>query len=166
MGGLKPNMRNRYGKKSYKDYLRCSHVSLVEISETEDSLFECVQRWLARCPYLHDDKDWNFWILYCEGIEKMKKHERNMILTQKDLTKEKLSENLINLRKQHERWSLLLDKTIFEQIRKKEKIRLTFEAFLGALFINLYRKEWSLQVPHQILTDIMDIEKVLRAFRT
>lgn len=69
---------------------------------------------------------------------------------------------------------LLKQKAVFEQIfsidayeelRAKNSVRLSRSAFLGALFITLWRTEPRLSQPYQILSLLMDIDSLMTKFR-
>merc|ERR1712070_730589 len=65
----------------------------------------------------------------------------------------------------NKRWDIVLKRQVYEDLLKMKRIRLSFEAFQGCIFINIYRTEKAMQLPFQILTDIMDIDESLRIFR-
>jgi len=164
--GLKPQWRNRYGKKDYKEFLRAQHRAIVAASEDEDDLLTLVCDWLARCPFVVGEfSSCSFWKEFRKGVRKMLNEEIQQIEGQTDLDEVEREEMLEETRQNHEGWRLVFDEDYFNELQRKNKIKWTYGAFQGAIFINHYRNHPSLQMPHKILVDLLDIETAMRQFR-
>jgi len=163
--GLRPEWRNRYAKRDYKEFLRPEHQKLVIEAENGPNLFGVTCAWLARCPFLFDWQ-WDFWSAYQDAVEKMCDEEIDEVLKNSEITAENREEKIQEVEERQKFWQHIFDREVFEVDRKKGKVRWTYEAFQGAIFINLYRNNPALQMPFQLLKDFMDIETAMRTFRT
>ncbi len=53
--GLKRAARLNYQKGDYTQPLQPEHKALIEHIETQSSLFDLIERWLERTPFMSDD---------------------------------------------------------------------------------------------------------------
>jgi len=63
------------------------------------------------------------------------------------------------------KFDALFDKAIWNREMQQGSRRLSYEAFMAALFINLYRDEPILHIPYLILTALVDIDETLTMWR-
>ncbi len=63
------------------------------------------------------------------------------------------------------RFDAVFDETAWEQEVREGSRRFSYEAFMAALFISLYREEPVLQLPFQILETLIDIDETLTLWR-
>jgi tryptophan 2,3-dioxygenase len=61
--GLKPELRKMYDKGAYYSRLSTAHQEIIKQSECDPSLFQLIERWLERTPFL-DFQGFNFWASY------------------------------------------------------------------------------------------------------
>ncbi len=139
--GLK--MDHRFEQKYYQKQLREEHIQEIEKAETLPSMFELLDKWLSRIPFLSH----TYWIDDQEFINNYKKHYT-----------ENLSESdYKNLQIQS-----------FDDFFLKEEnrsYRLSHKAAQSLLFINLYRQYPMLQSPYRILSLILEIDELMASFR-
>jgi tryptophan 2,3-dioxygenase len=154
--GLLEKDRLRIEGHSYSATLREDHVDLVTRSENAPSLFDYVEQWLARTPFLRT-KDFNFIAVYHDVAEAKHAATRSAL----DGHPDQLAAFENGIRK----FDAIFDKAVWDQDVKQGSRRLTYEAFMAALFINLYRDEPILHMPYLILTAIVDVDETLTMWR-
>ena len=66
--GLDPKSRMRYSGKHYCAYLKEDHADTIKELEKQSSLFDLVEKWLERTPFVAMD-EYNFWENYSEAIQ-------------------------------------------------------------------------------------------------
>lgn len=154
--GLLETDRVRIEGHNYMATLREDHVTLVNESESAASLFDHVNRWLARTPLLQTE-DFDFVATYRRILQSRNAASRTALEGQPD----KLAAFEAGIRK----FDAVFDRTIWDEEVRRGIHRLSYEAFMAALFINLYRDEPLLHVPYRILTAIVDIDENFTMWR-
>ena len=135
--GLK--FEHRYGKEYYTSQLRQPEVDVIKTAEREPSLLQLVNSWLERMPFGD-----GFWTVYRQRYQ------------------ESLADN--------ERSNLdLFDKIFFGDASPEgasgEGRSLSSSACRAALFIMLYRGYPILQLPFQVLNQLLEIDEQLSTWR-
>ena len=141
---------------SYSDTLRADHVELVIESESSPSLFDYVERWLSRTPFVRSS-DFDFVAEY-----------QAVVRAKHDATRASLSGNADQLQAFEagiRKFDAIFDRGIWQAEVLQGSRRLSYDAFMAALFINLYRDEPILQNPYRILTALIDIDASLTLWR-
>lgn len=154
--GLLERDRLRIEGHSYSATLRKDHVDLVTRSEQSPSLFDHVERWLSRTPFLQT-KDFDFVATY-----------RDLVRSKHDATRSSLTgnpEQLAAFENGVKKFDAVLDKAVWQRDVEQGTRRLSYEAFMAALFINLYRDEPILHMPYMVLTAIVDIDEAFTMWR-
>ena len=162
--GMLPTQRIKFGKQKYDEYLDKKDQKRVIKLENEISLFELLQKWLERTPFLQFE-EFNFWKSYQSSVLEMINKDINRIsenLTLDDIAKTKSLDNYKSIIKTYE---ALFDNDKYDILISKGHRRLSQKATLGALFIQLYRDEPILQLPHKLLTQLVDIDHNLTSWR-
>jgi len=158
--GLNEEQRLNYNQYSFTKALKPEH--LVKINDI--SLFQLVENWLARNPFLQD-VDFNFWQAYQNSVREMIQLERNLISTSLHLSATEKQRKLIITEGIEQTFQSLFDQQQFEKLRTENVYRLRHEAFVGALFILLYRDQPILQMPFRLLQSLIDIDEAMTAWR-
>jgi len=154
--GLLERDRLRIEGHSYIATLRQDHVDLVTRSEQSPSLFDHVERWLSRTPFLKT-KDFDFVSTY-----------RDLVKAKHDATRSSLAdhpEQLAAFEQGVKKFDAVLDKAAWQREVEQGTRRLSYEAFMAALFINLYRDEPILHMPYMVLTAMVDIDEAFTMWR-
>jgi len=141
---------------SYSDTLRADHAELVIESESSPSLFDYVERWLSRTPFVRSS-DFDFVAEY-----------QAVVRAKHDATRDSLSGSADQLRAFEagiRKFDAIFDRAIWEAEVLQGSRRFSYDAFMAALFINLYRDEPILQNPYRILTALIDIDASLTLWR-
>ncbi len=162
--GLKPELRKAYDKSAYYSRLSPVHQEMIQRAEHEPSLFQLVERWLERTPFL-DFQGFNFWTSYRVAVTKMLESDRGIIQTNPTLSSEERNAQLHELAQTEQSFVALFDEHKHNQLVKKGERRLSYRATHAALLINLYRDEPILHLPFRLLTVLIDIDELLTAWR-
>jgi tryptophan 2,3-dioxygenase len=129
----------RHGKEYYTSQLRQEHVDLIKKAETDLSFLQLVNDWLERMPYPEGkESSWDFWKEY----------------------KETYSNSLAEAEKNNLE---LFDEVFFTH--KETHYTLSAKANRAALFIMLYRGYPLLQLPFQLLNNLLEIDEQLSTWR-
>jgi tryptophan 2,3-dioxygenase len=162
--GLKPDDRLQYGSCPYHSEYTPNDRQMVVAAEKEDSLFDLVDKWLSRTPFI-DHNNFKFLKEFSTAFVKTTEEEISLINSSKVMSDNE-KELRVNMAKQSlEYVQSTLSEEKFNQMQKDGKIRLSFKAFLGALFINLYRDQPILRMPFTLLSTILDIDEHLNIWR-
>ena len=162
--GLKTDNRMKFSKQKYTDFLSKAEVKLVEKYEKNKSLFDLVQEWLERTPFI-ESKEFNFWESYKNAIKQMLDNDIKIIKKNKNLDKASQAEQIDNYKNIYKNYDSLFDEKKYVKLIKNGSKRLSQKASLAALFIMLYRDEPILQAPFKLLTKLIDIDQSLNAWR-
>jgi tryptophan 2,3-dioxygenase len=138
----------RHGKEYYTAQLRPEHVDLIKNAESQQSFLQLVNDWLERMPFFDNSTLWNeygnagnehpFWEKYKERY--------------KDSLAEAEKNNL-----------QVFDEVFFQQ--RESHYTLSAKANRAALFIMLYRGYPLLQLPFQLLNNLLEIDEQLSTWR-
>ena len=156
--GLDPSKRIRFNQVSYEKHLSEKYREQVLISEKEPSLFDLVEKWLERTPFL-DNKEFVFWKEYRRAVIAMLQEDRAYIEGNSQLSKEQAKQSLIEMDQSVETFDALFDEKKYEELRTSGQWRFSFKALHAALFINIYRDQPALQQPFQLLQSLLDIDE-------
>jgi len=162
--GLKRDTRVKFSKHDYKDFFSESEKKMVEKYENEKSIFDLVEEWLERIPFM-ESKEFHFWKLYKKAIEKMLDDDIKIIQKNPNLDKNSKVEQIKNYKNIYKNYDSLFDEKKHVKLIKSGAKRLSQKASLAALFIMLYRDEPILQAPFKLLTKLIDIDQALNAWR-
>lgn len=139
----------RHGKEYYTAQLRQEHVDLIKNAETSHSFLQLVNDWLERMPLFADKEIWKdypattgdehpFWAQY------KKSYSNSLAEAEKN-----------NLD--------AFDEVMFHH--KETHYTLSAKANRAALFIMLYRGYPLLQLPFQLLNNLLEIDEQLSTWR-
>ena len=162
--GMEGENRVRFGKQRYDELLESNDRSKALKSESSPSLFILLENWLERTPFLQFE-EFNFWESYQKSVEKMISDDIDRInknTTLDDSAREISLNNYSNIKKTYE---ALFDESKYQKLLKNGHRRMSQKATLGALFIKLYRNEPVLQLPHRLLTQLVDMDQLLTSWR-
>ncbi len=162
--GLKSENRLQYNNDDYFNTLSPEHRKLVLESMESMSLFELVQKWLERTPFLNSG-DFNFWDMYKLTVEQMLDKERQVIYDNMTLSEEKKENQLKQNRVTREHFEALFMEDRYNELMKKGVTRLSLRAALAALFINLYRDEPILHMPFVFLNSLLEMDELFTTWR-
>ena len=140
----------RHGKEYYTAQLRTEHVDLIKKAESDHSFLQLVNDWLERMPFFNDESLWKefessgseevhpFWNAYKNSYaNSLAEAEKNNIEA--------------------------FDEVMF--FHKETHYTLSAKANRAALFIMLYRGYPLLQLPFQLLNNLLEIDEQLSTWR-
>lgn len=149
---------------NYVATLRADHGQMVIESEQSPSVFDHVERWLARLPFVHT-AEYDFATEYEKAVSEMHAIGRAKIENHPSLNDDARRKQLEAFESSVQRFDVVFDKDSWVHDVEDGGRRFSHEAFMAALFINLYREEPLLQVPFQILETLIDIDEILTLWR-
>ncbi|RPI19602.1 MAG: tryptophan 2,3-dioxygenase [Ignavibacteriae bacterium] len=162
--GLKSENRVQYNNIDYFNALNEEHRRQILASMENISLFEMVEKWLERTPFLKF-AGFDFWEEYKNTVENMIENERQIILTNPTLSEKKKETQLQQNAKTLEHFEALYDEEKHNELEKEGVVRLSLRATLAALFINLYRDEPILHLPFRFLNALAEMDEMFATWR-
>ncbi|MBZ0203050.1 MAG: tryptophan 2,3-dioxygenase [Ignavibacteria bacterium] len=162
--GLSDEKRIQYNNVDYLNTLEEPHRKLIMETVKQPSLFELVQKWLERTPFLNS-AGFNFWQSYKQAVDRMLEQDRNIILENNTLTEKKREFQLKQLELTRENYESLFDETKYNVLLKEGKRHLSNRSMLAAIFINLYRDEPILHLPFMLLNRLVEIDELFTTWR-
>ena len=164
MTGLNIENRVKLDEKNYYSLVSDEHQKMLLDSQNSVSLFDAVDQWLSRIPFLKIDK-FDFWEHYKNAVGTMMENEKQIILTNPSFTEEKREKQLKVFEGTVEKFEALLNEDKHNELVKQGVRRLSYKSTLAALFINLYRDEPILHLPFRFLTYLADIDELFTTWR-
>jgi tryptophan 2,3-dioxygenase len=137
---------------------------LLEASEAQPSLHDLLEMWLARVPFLALG-DFEFSSAYRLAVTQMLDRDRKIIESHPTLHGQSQREQLDLLAHTSAEFDVLFDPELWAAQVEEGKRRLSHQAFMAALFINLYRDEPILQMPFRFLSVLVDIDEGFTMWR-
>jgi tryptophan 2,3-dioxygenase len=138
----------RHGQEYYTAQLRQEHIDLIKEAEKSQSLIDLLSGWLERMPFFDDAELWKdfpsassehpFWEAYTNI------YQTSLAEAEKD-----------NLQ--------YFEQVFFQQ--RESHYKLSAKANRAALFIMLYRGYPLLQMPFQLLNELLNIDEGLSSWR-
>ena len=162
--GKRPEDRIQYGKQRYNQLLDDADVESVLKSENEPSLFELLENWLERTPFLQMD-EFNFWESYQSAVKDMVENDIAKIKSNTQFDDETINNSLKQYEIIQRTYNALFDEDEYKKLQKDGHRRLSQKATLGALFIQLYRDEPITQLPHRLLNQLINIDQLFTSWR-
>ncbi len=162
--GLKTDARLTYNSMPYHSFVSEEEKAKLIAGEKQNSLFELLDSWLARTPFLQTG-DFDFWSTYQEAVRKLFHEDREVIRAHTILTQEEKDRNLKQVDGNEETFSALFDEKKYEELRVQGGYRLSYKAMHAVLLIQLYRDQPVLQLPFQLITALQDIDELMTTWR-
>ena len=162
--GLSDEKRIQYNNIDYLNTLEAAHRELILQTVKERSLFELVEKWLERTPFLNS-QSFNFWQSYKEAVERMLEEETKIIMENATLTEKKRELQLKNIKLNIENFEALFDEQKHNELVKEGRRQLSNRSMLAAIFINLYRDEPILHLPFMLLNYLVEVDELFAEWR-
>ena len=164
MLGLPNKQRITYHGHEYSSVFPVyQQLELKKIYE-QGTLFDTVNAWLERTPFLELD-GFNFVEEYKVAVKSMLDKEKEAIVSTEYLTDTEKQQRLKMVGGTDTYFESILDRDKHNELVAEGKKRLSYEATLAALFINLYRDEPILHLPFQFMTCLIDIDNQMTTWR-
>ena len=162
--GMRRADRANFSAAPYTSRLKPGDRARIEAAEREPSLFDLIDRWLARTPFLSFG-DFDFWRAYRSAVDAMLEADRRHIRTNPTLTEEEKDRQLRKLEATRADFEALFDADRHAALVAQGARRLSHQALLAALLINLYRDEPILQLPFRLLSLLVDVDENFTTWR-
>lgn len=147
----------RHGKEYYTSQLRSEHVDLIKNAENGQSFLQLVNAWLERMPFFDDEEGWiNFTVIEPSKLEDAK----GLLHPFWREYKHRYSNSLAEAEKNNVE---AFDEVFCEH--RASHYTLSAKANRAALFIMLYRGYPMLQLPFQLLNNLLEIDEQLSTWR-
>lgn len=162
--GLRIEQRFKYGNQEYYDSYLNDDKNLLKRIEKEPSLFDVVERWLQRTPFL-SLSDFNFAEFYQKAVQKILEEEKNEISSDQNLSAESRKMRLQMINDNEQRFNSIFNENEHNKRIERGERRFSYKAMLAALFIHLYRHQPILHLPYKLLADLLDIDELFTTWR-
>lgn len=162
--GLRPEKRLTYNEKSYNVVFSDDKKQTLKDLETKKSLFELVESWLERTPFL-EVGDFKFKEKYLQAVQNMVDREQNAIESTEYLEEEAKNIRIKMLKEMQFYIETSLDEEKHNELINSGNVRLSYKATIAALLINLYRDEPILRSPYILLNKITEMDEQFTMWR-
>lgn len=161
--GMRRGDRLQVNDAPYTSRFTGEDVARVEASEKEPSLFDLIEGWLERTPFLHFG-DFDFWREYRRAVDAMLAADRASIRSNPTLTDDEKARQLEGVEATAHRFADLFEEGAGEPQTAPGR-HFSRRALQAALLINLYRDEPILHLPFRLLALLADIERNFTTWR-
>jgi tryptophan 2,3-dioxygenase len=162
--GLKIENRLQFNNTPFYKHLTPSQQSEMENILKRESLFDLVDKWLTRTPFLKFD-DFDFWSEYQKSVTQMFTEDQEVVKTNPRLSPEEKERTLNVLKDSFSTFQNLFSETEYKKLQESGAIRISFQAFHAALLIQSYRDQPIFQIPFKILSCLLDIDELMTQWR-
>lgn len=162
--GLKPDARINYNSAPYQHAVNDEERKVLTRVETEPSLFDHLDAWLARTPFLQID-GFDFWKHYQEAVTSLFAEDRKTVENHPFLKDEEKEKSLKEIDGSKETFQALFDEKKYNELRAAGSFRLSYRALHAALLIQLYREQPAFNLPYQLLRALQDIDELMTTWR-
>lgn len=162
--GMRPAQRVRYSEAPYTSRLKPEDRARLEAAEQEPSLFDRVEHWLERTPFLHFGA-FDFWHAYQEAVAAMLEKDRHLVEHNPVLTEAEKAAQLRMQQTTARHFEALFDPHRYEVLRESGVRRLSHQALQAALLIHLYRDQPILHLPFRLLSLLVDLDEHFTQWR-
>jgi tryptophan 2,3-dioxygenase len=137
----------------FDDQLRAESQKQFKTAETSPSLFEQVDSWLSRTPFV-DWKEYKFHNAYMDAVHEM--FDRKMVFAQSKPDE---------IARGKEKFDSIFNAEKYKSTHESGAWRLSQKALQAALFITIYREEPVLQAPYRLLQHLIDVDCLMTRWR-
>ncbi len=162
--GLRRENRLKYNQTDFDQSLQPAQRSTINKIEGEASLFDRVEKWLERTPFLKM-RGFDFWQTYKATVESALLQDMTIIEQNPALGDADKERNRLILEGSLGNFRALFDESSFAEAHKHSQWRLSYTALHAALLIQLYRDQPALQLPFRLLTALMDVDEWFTTWR-
>ena len=149
----------------YTSRFRPEDRARLDASEKEPSLFDLLERWLERTPFLSFG-DFDFWREYRAAVDAMLAADRESVRHNPTLTDEEKSVQIAGVEATARRFEEVFGASPGEPSAEAGPGRhFSRRALQAALLINLYRDEPILHLPFRLLSLVTDVERNFTMWR-
>jgi tryptophan 2,3-dioxygenase len=162
--GLRRRDRLQMHDAPYTSRFREEDRARLEASEKEPSLFEVLERWLERTPFLNFGA-FDFWREYRGAVERMLASERESIRKNPTLTEREKAIQLSGLEATARRFEEVFGASAADSWSPEAGRHFSRRSLQAALLINLYRDEPILHLPFRLLSLVTEVDRNFTTWR-
>ena len=162
--GLEGHKRLTYNGCPYSSVFSEEKQRALEDISKRGSLFEAIETWLERTPFLKLG-DFDFLKQYKAAVGRMITKEMKAIKSSPYLKPEEITMRLKMLGNTDTYFQTVFKKSNHIKLKEEGKLRLSYEATMAALLINLYRDEPLFHLPFKLLTCFIEIDDAFTTWR-
>jgi len=162
--GLTSEQRLQFNDSPFFKALTESQQKEMQIILGEASLFEAVDSWLARIPFLEKDT-FNFWQSYQAAVLDMLNEDITVIQENPRLSEGEKKRSTGVLEQTRKTAELFFNASEYDTLKASGTFRLSYRAMHAALFIQVYRDRPVLQGPHRLISALIDIDEKMTEWR-
>jgi tryptophan 2,3-dioxygenase len=161
--GMQRRDRLQINDAPYTSRFTADDAARAEASEKEPSLFDLIEDWLERTPFLHFG-GFDFWREYRRAVDAMLDADRASIRGNPTLTENEKATQLAGVEATARRFADLFEPEAVEPGSAPGR-HFSRRALQAALLIHLYRDEPILHLPFRLLALLADIERNFTTWR-
>jgi len=161
--GMRRRDRLQLNDAPYTSRFSGDDAARVEASEKDPSLFDLIEGWLERTPFLHFG-DFDFWREYRVAVDAMLATDRASIRSNPTLTEDEKATQLKGLEAMAGKFADLFRSEADEPEGAPGR-HFSRRALQAALLINLYRDEPILHLPFRLLATLADVDRNFTTWR-
>ena len=162
--GLRIQDRLAFNQSPFFKALHESQQSQMEATLNQPSLFDLVEKWLERTPFLTGE-NFNFWSSYKGAVHQMFMDDIHTVESNPRLMPEEKQKDKTTLEGSLKSFEALFNEELYEKLRSEGHFRLSYKAMQAALLIQLYRDQPILQLPFRIIRALLDIDETMTTWR-
>jgi tryptophan 2,3-dioxygenase len=163
MLGLKIDKRHQLGGCPYHNQFEGEKKAAILNLEESSSLFNLVEKWLERIPFLNME-GFEFTKKYEQAVNEMLEKEISGI-KEANLTEEDRALRIRMINENRKYFERVLDKKIHNKAIESGETSLSYKATMSALLINLYRDQPILHLPYQFLRSLIELDHKIATWR-
>ncbi|CAB0149661.1 Tryptophan 2,3-dioxygenase [Pseudidiomarina piscicola] len=161
--GLTRGTRVAFDQQSFYNRLNDDDRGYLEQLEEQPTLFDRVDAWLARMPFL-EFKDFKFWDMYQHAVNEALDHDE-AIVRETAVEPQQLEAELAGIQANRDNFAALFDSEKYRQLQQEGRVKLSQRAMLSALFITQYREEPAFNLAWQVITSLAEMDEKLTIWR-
>lgn len=131
---------------------------------SEKNLFSGIEAWLERTPFISRE-DFNFWKSYENAVLGMLTADQEVVKKNPRMSETEREKTLQNLELMKKNFTGLFTADQYQEMQKNGEVRFSAKALQAALFIQIYRDEPALQLPHRLLSCLIDLDEKMTEWR-
>ncbi|MDN7137527.1 tryptophan 2,3-dioxygenase [Pseudidiomarina sp. 1ASP75-14] len=161
--GLTRATRIAFDQQSFYNRLNDEDRAYLEDLEEQPTLFDRVDAWLARMPFL-EFKNFKFWEMYQQAVNEALDHDETIVReTASDA--QQLETELAGIQANRDNFAALFDDERYRELQQEGRVKLSQKAMLSALFITQYREEPAFNLAWQVITSLAEMDEKLTIWR-
>jgi tryptophan 2,3-dioxygenase len=162
--GLMRGARLKYNQTDFDQSLKPEQRPQITGLETQANLFDCVERWLERTPFLKM-QGFDFWQTYKGTVESTISADLKIIQSNPALNPADRKRNEMIVNATLTSFNSLFDEKQYDKARENGEWRMSYRSIHAALLIQLYRDQPVLQLPFRLLTALQDMDEWFTTWR-